>query len=345
MTEWQWIQGFAEQFRRCGVHEGEPVTILSETRSRASLVETSLLAAQSLGARVCQVVMPTPANPGPVAIRSTGASVALRGHEAAIAALSAGGMVVDCTVEGLLHSVELPRILGSGSRVLMISNEHPENFERFGPVPGLEDRVAKGKELIDAARTMRVTSAHGTDLTVDLSGAMRAGSTGLTDGPGSIAHWPGGLVIAFPARDTVNGTAVLAPGDINLTFKRYVERPVTLRFENDVLVAIEGDGVDAEMFRSYIAAWNEPEAYAVSHVGWGMNPAARWDYLELYDKGDVNGTEARAFAGNFLISTGANEVAGRYTAGHFDLPMRGCTVTLDGTPVVSEGVLAGELAP
>ena len=59
-----------------------------------------------------------------------------------------------------------------------------------------------------------------------------------------------------------------------------------------------------------------------------MNPAARWDYLALYDKGDVNGTEARVCAGNFLYSTGANEHAGRFTAGHFDLPLLGHTIEI-----------------
>jgi hypothetical protein len=44
-----------------------------------------------------------------------------------------------------------------------------------------------------------------------------------------------------------------------------------------------------------------------------LNDAARWDSMALYDKRDFNGTELRAFAGNFLYSTGANEVAGRYT--------------------------------
>ena len=43
-----------------------------------------------------------------------------------------------------------------------------------------------------------------------------------------MTHWPGGLVLAFPAAGTVNGTLVLAPGDVNLTFKRYLEQPVTL---------------------------------------------------------------------------------------------------------------------
>ena len=34
-------------------------------------------------------------------------------------------------------------------------------------------------------------------------------------------------------------------GDVNLTFKRYIERPITLRLENDFIVSIEGKGVDA----------------------------------------------------------------------------------------------------
>jgi 2,5-dihydroxypyridine 5,6-dioxygenase len=96
--------------------------------------------------------------------------------------------------------------------------------------------------------------------------------------------------------------------------------------------------------REYFAAWGDREAYAVSHVGWGMNRRARWDALVMYDRRDVNGTEQRAFAGNFLYSTGANEVAGRYTLGHFDLPLRNCTIALDGRPVVEAGRLAGELA-
>ena len=93
------------------------------------------------------------------------------------------------------------------------------------------------------------------------------------------------------------------------------------------------------MMRSYLAAWGDREAYAVSHVGWGMNPGARYEALTMYDKNDTNGTELRAVSGNFLFSTGANEFAGRYTSGHFDLPMMGTTIELDGVAVVKEGVL------
>jgi 2,5-dihydroxypyridine 5,6-dioxygenase len=114
---------------------------------------------------------------------------------------------------------------------------------------------------------------------------------------------------------------------------------VTLVIQNDHAVHVEGDHVDGELMRGYFAAWGDPSAYAVSHVGWGLNRRARWDAMNFYDKRDFNGTELRAFAGNFLYSTGANEVAGRHTLGHFDLPLRGCTVALDGVPVVDRGVL------
>ncbi len=343
MTEWRWVRRFAEQFEACAVHPGETVVVLSETTSRPSIVATARLALESLGCRVSDVVVTTPANPGPLPIRSTGASQALAGDPAVLAALRAADFVADCTVEGLLHAPELGTILEAGTRILMISNEHPENVERWPHDPGLADTVAAGLAELRAASTMHVGSAAGTDLTVDLAGAFTAGSKGWVAEPGDIAHWPGGLVLAFPAAGTVNGTVVLAPGDVNLTFKEYVREPIRLTVVDDHVTAIEGDGHDAEVFRSYLAAFDEPEAYAVSHVGWGMNPAARWESLAMWDKADTNGTELRAFAGNFLFSTGANEVAGRFCRGHFDLPMRNCTVTLDGTAVVTDGRLRDDL--
>lgn len=341
---WPLVQRFAQQFERCAVRPGETAVVLSESASRPALVEVSHLALASLGAAVADVVVPTPPQSGPVPIRSTGASQALAGHPAAVAALQAAGFVADCTVEGLLHAPELGAVLGAGTRILMVSNEDPEVFERLAHDPTLRARVERGKARIEAASTMAITSAAGTDLRVELAGAFRAGSWGYTDEPGDIAHWPGGLVLCFPAAHTVSGRLVLAPGDVNLTFKEYLRDPVELTIEDDHVVQVTGDNVDADLFRSYLAAFGEREAYAVSHVGWGMNHGARWDALALYDKAQVNGTELRAFAGNVVYSTGANEVAGRFTAGHFDLPMRHCTVTLDGDPVVVEGVLQGDLA-
>lgn len=337
--EGKWLRNFIEVFRLCAVKQGEVVAILSETQSRRINVQLSELALAVLGAKVFHIVIPTPAQQHAVPIRSTGTSLALQGTGQIIQALASSGMVVDCTVEGILHSRELPQIFAGGARVMMICNEHPEALERLMPDPALRPVITGAVARLDRATTMRVSSRHGTDLTVNLTGAPARGAGGYVDQPGRLGYWPAGLCVAFPRPGSSNGRIVLAPGDANLTFKRYIETPVTLVVENDYVVAVEGTGLDAEMTRSYYAAWNDPEAYAVSHVGWGLNPRARWDAMVMYDKRDINGTELRAFEGNFLFSTGANETAGRYTDCHFDYPMRDCTVTLDGETIVSEGRL------
>lgn len=335
----QWLDAFEAVLGRCGLQAGDTVAVLGESQSRPVLLELARLAAARRGAQVFSLLLPSafPADQ-PVA-RSTGASPVLRQLAPVVAALAGSTLVLDCTVEGLMHAPELPAILKGGARVVYVSNEHPEALARLLPGDGLEPLVKDHVKRLRATREMRVTSAAGTDLTVSLAGAACGGNWGYTTRPGTMTHWPGGLALAFPAAGSVNGTLVLAEGDVNLTFKRYLERPVTLRIEGDYVTRIEGAGVDADLMRSYIAAWGDREAYAVSHVGYGLNDKARWDSMALYDKRDFNGTELRAFAGNFLYSTGANEVAGRHTLGHFDLPLRHCTVTLDGTTVVDAGRL------
>ena len=347
--EAKWIDCFAETFALCGVKPGDTAAILSETQSRPVNVQLAELALARLGARVFHVVLTSPKLTAPVPVRSTGASDAIAAIAPVIQALAASVFVADLTVEGLLHAPELPQILGGGARVLMVSNEHPEVLERCRPDPGLEARVKAGMKRLRSAKAMQITSSAGTSLSVSLADARVGGGWGFTARPGSISHWPGGLCLAFPAKGSVNGTLVMNEGDVNLTFKRYLEKPVVLTIADDFVTDIAGTGLDADLMRSYFAAWandeGSREAYAVSHVGWGMNTGARWDSMAFYDKNDFNGTELRAFGGNFLYSTGANEVAGRHTLGHFDLPLRGCTVTLDGQPVVEAGQLCADLMP
>src|SRR6478752_6223859 len=207
--------------------------------------------AKWMGARPFHVVMPTSRNRNIVPVRSTGASEAIQRLGPVITALQQAGFVVDCTIEGLMHAVETPEILKAGARILVISNEHPEALERMVPDTALEKRVRAAAKMLRGTKHMRVTSKAGTALDVDMVGASTVGVWGWTDRPGTLAHWPGGIVVSFPKSGTVNGTLVLDRGDINLTFKRYLEAPVRLTLENDYVTRIEGEGTDAEMFRSY----------------------------------------------------------------------------------------------
>lgn len=341
--EGKWIEAFRDVFGQCRVKPGEAVAILSETQSRRVLVELSELALLQLGARPFHVQLVSPPASG-VPVRSTGTSLAVDGLEPVVQALAATGMVVDCTVEGMLHAPELPKILAGGTRLMMISNEHPEVLERTRPTPQLRERVLRGMSLLKKTKLMKVTSGAGTDLEIKVDGAPARGATGIVDEPRRVGYWPAGLCLCFPKPGSVNGRIVLAPGDVNLTFKRYIETPVRMVIENDYVTRIEGEGADAALLRSYYESWRDREAYATSHVGWGMNLDARPESMMMYDRQQINGTELRAFAGNFLYSTGANETAQRFTACHFDFPMRECTVELDGKKVVDRGRLSSELS-
>ncbi|HEX2546649.1 MAG TPA: peptidase M29 [Ramlibacter sp.] len=334
-----WLEAFEAVLGRCALQRGDTVAVLSESQSRPILCELARLAAARLGAQVFSVMLPSVFSATSPVQRSTGASPVLRQIAPVVNALAGSTLVVDCTVEGLMHAPELPAILKGGARVLYVSNEHPEALVRLVPDDTLEPLVKDHVKRLRTAREMRVHSAAGTDLRISLQGAVCGGNWGYTTRPGTMTHWPGGLALAFPARGSVNGKLVLDHGDVNLTFKRYMEHPVTMRIEDDHVTAIDKCAVDAELMRAQFAAWGDRAAYAVSHVGYGLNAAARWDSMALYDRRDFNGTELRAFAGNFLYSTGANEVAGRHTPGHFDLPMRNCTVLIDGVTVVDEGRL------
>jgi len=341
--EHRWIEAFARTFSLSDIGADLPVAILSETQSRKLNVQLAELALLRLGARPFHLQAVTPAQTSSLPIRSTGASVALGGHPGLLAALTAVPVIVDLTVEGLMHAQELGDILKSGARVLTISNEHPDALERLIPDRALAPKVRAAARRCRNSSIMTVTSAQGTDLTVVLDSASTVGISGFTDKPGTLAHWPGGLVVSFPAAGSVNGVLVLDAGDINLTFKRYLTDPVRLTLDNDYVTDIQGHGPDAEMMRRYFEAFGEKDAYAVSHIGFGLNESARYEALACYDRRDTNGTELRAFAGNFLFSTGANEFAGRFAKGHFDLPVRGCTIRLDGQDMVRDGKVAWDL--
>ena len=71
--------------------------------------------------------------------------------------------------------------------------------------------------------------------------------------------------------------------------------------------------------------------------------------LDLYFRDTVSpfdrtNATARTFPGNFLFSTGPNSEGGgkRSTTGHYDVPMRDCTVMLDNEVVIDKGLFADE---
>jgi 2,5-dihydroxypyridine 5,6-dioxygenase len=197
-------------------------------------------------------------------------------------------------------------------------------------------RVAEG--VLRAAKRMRIESDAGTHLEVELGEYPVLSEWGYSDEPGHWDHWPAGFVATWPNERSANGTVVLTAGDIIFPFKTYVRTPIKLQVRDGYIKDISGD-FDADLLREYMAQFNDPEAYAISHLGWGLSAKAQWSTLALLDRAQTNGNDGRAFAGNFLFSTGPNTDAGgsRDTFCHLDIPMRRCSVYVDGEPMTVRG--------
>ena len=159
--EAHWIAAFEAQFRASAIGPESNVIVLSETQSRAVNVELAELALARIGCVFFHLKVPTPAAPpGPI-LRSTGAARALTGQAGAVVALSRAEVVVDLTLEGLMHAPELKAILTGGARVLTVSNEHPEILGRMPPDEELKAACLAAARACRSAREMRVTSPAG----------------------------------------------------------------------------------------------------------------------------------------------------------------------------------------
>ncbi len=334
MTGMDFVDLCVAELTLCGIGEGDAIAVLSQGDQRRSHVNAFLRAADHLGANAFEVRLhhETTSLDGEEGLWQVGVTP-LAGNRSAIDALKTVDLVVDTVF--LLFSPEQREIQEAGVRVLACI-EPLEHLREMFPDRRLRERVEVGAELLGNARSLRFTNLHGTDVTYDLGTYPVISQYGYTDTPGRWDHWPSGFLFTGGDDEGVNGTVVLGPGDIIFPFKSYVQSPVRMRIEQGRVVDIRGD-LDADLLREYMASFKDDDAYGISHIGWGMLEAAKWGVL-AYDKRGI-GMHPRSFYGNVLFSTGPNQELGgpNQTSCHVDIPMRGCSLELDGRPIVVDG--------
>lgn len=337
VSNYQLITAWKQVLTLSKLEPGQTVTILTGAATHPQTLECALIAAQEMGAIVNRLDLP-PVNGEKAHSRDSLAylgTTPLTGNPAAIAALTASDLVLDLMT--LLFSHEQHAILSTGTKILL-AVEPPEVLARLVPTEADRTRVKAAAARISEAREMHIVSSAGTDLRCKIGEFPVISEYGFVDEPGRWDHWPSGFALTFPDEGGTNGTIVVDRGDILLPQKRYCSERIVLTVENGYATKIEG-GIDAELLNDYMAAFNDPESFAISHIGWGLQPRARWSTLGLYDREATIGMDARAFEGNFLFSLGPNNEAGgnRTTTCHIDIPLRKCTVRLDGEDVVRDG--------
>ena len=328
---------FRKQFELCKVGPGQTVAIVSDLGTRREYIQAAFAAADEIGFDIYEMCVNMIPGWTKVGVPTIGKC------KGTLEALLACDMILIFHVP--LFAAWLGKVQRAGVRVQMIIDA-PDDLEQLQSPPGLKEAVLHAHARYEAAREVRVTSPHGTDLRYRVGEYPVMSQYGMADAPGRFDHWGVGLIHTFPNEGSAEGTVVINPGDIViLPYCRYVVDPVRLTIQGGHVTAIEG-GVDATLMREWLrrgeAQEGDRDPYALSHLGWGLNPQCRWDSIALYgDAPERSRAAARCFPGNFLFSTGPNTQGGgkRTTRGHYDVPMRDCTIALDDEVVVDDGRL------
>ena len=321
---------FCKNFERCAIGSGQRVVVLSEGLQLRDYALASVAAARRLGATVEDLNIPAEHALDANARMANIGKNNLSKYPAALERCQRADIVIDHML--LLFSPEQIAMQEAGTRVLLIV-EPVEILERLLPQEGLRERVEAAEIRLRRARTLRFINPAGTDVTYQLDQKPVMTEYGYTDRPGRWDHWPGGFLATLAAEHGVNGRVVMAPGDILYPQKYSLRNPIVFTIEHGRVSAITGD-TDARSLREFIESYHDPRAYAVSHIGWGLNERCEWN-TEL----PGIGMDGRAYCGNVLFSLGPDTEFGgtNDTACHLDLPMRNCTLWLDDEMIVEKG--------
>ncbi len=326
---------YRKQFELCKVTPGETIAVVADLGTRREYVQAAFAAAEELGADVYELCVNSIPSWTRVGVPTIGKC------KGTLEAVSAADLLVIFHVP--LFTKWLKQVTDGGTRVLMIIDA-PDDLEQLMSPPGLKEACKHADALYRKTKKVRVTSSAGTDLAYERGEYPVMTQWGYADERGHFDHWGGGHIHTFPNEGSANGTVVFQPGDIViLPYCRYVVDPVTLEIRDGHVTRIDG-GLDAKLMRDWLEDGKKDdrdrEPYAVSHLGWGLNPQALWYGIALNgDEPERHRAAARTFPGNFLFSTGPNTQGGgkRDTRGHYDVPMRDCTVVLDGRVIIDQG--------
>lgn len=334
------VEGFRQELTLCRLTAQERVVILREARSDDVVANAASLAAAGLAAEVVTLDVAA-GTVAPFDSTRTGAGPGLRSltsDSLAISVMRSADLVIDLTTEGFFHHPVLLDVLSAGTRVLFVSDPPEALLRNIGTA---EDKIeaTAARDLLTAGSVLRVTSAAGTDLTADLSDSNAGFQCGFVDDPGRWDHWPSVMVTCWPR--TSSGVVVIQPGDVVLPFKNYLTSEIRLTIDAGVISNIDG-GADAAFLRRFFDDARDPNARVLSHMGWGLMRSADWFSMAMHDRENYVGQDVRSFRGNFLLSTGPHPFIGNDTPHHLDIPMRDCTIAIDGNVVVDQGVVVSD---
>jgi leucyl aminopeptidase (aminopeptidase T) len=247
--------------------------------------------------------------------------------EIVAAAMAASDLVIALTRANAAHTEARQRATRAGVGVICLPESHREDFFL---APGweadflaLRPRIQGLADAFTAARTARVRSAGGTDITMSIEGRHGRALHGFANTVDISAGYCLEASLA-PVEGTAEGVIMVNASIPGIGLIR--EEPVRIVFERGLAVAIEG-GAEARVLRELLEGFRDPAVYNLGELGVGMNPCCTLDGTMLSDE---------SVYGSIQLALGTSAYIGGTVkaAAHYDTIVTDALLELDGRPVL-----------
>lgn len=302
-----------------GASEGTRILILHDPLT-AHNVEPLLVAATEVGAEVSTLqVMP-------------GGHHGSQLSEIAAAAMKAAELVIAPMRQNIAHTGARREAQAGGTRVISLPESDSELFflaEGWkADFEALRPQIDALARAFTEARTARVVSPLGTDITLSIEGRKGRSLNGFANTEDISAGYCLESSVA-PVEGTAEGVMMVNASIPGVTL--IGEEPVRIIFEKGLAVSIEG-GAEAAQFRDLLASFDDPNVYNLGELGLGMNPKCRLDGTMLSDE---------SVYGAFQLALGTSAYIGGTckAAAHYDTVITDAVLELDGKTVFADNRL------
>jgi len=238
----------------------------------------------------------------------------------------------------LIHTETLLQAQLSGARYACLTMMTRGIMERcigamdwYAKVVELGERVTS---LIEAASTMRIATPAGTDLVCSVEGRTVDHASRPVSKAGEQTY-PAGQVSWYPHADSIQGTMVFDGTIWPPEGMGILEVPIAMTVRDGRVTSVDG-GREAAQVAEWFRGFENPHAYDLAHISYGVNPGATLCGNILEDERILGGIEVGIGAqppqlGIFQVDP---EEA---TRGHTDAVMLRPTVELDGQVIERDG--------
>jgi len=232
------------------------------------------------------------------------------------------------TVQSLSHTAARKAATDAGARAATLPGATEEMLARVmsADMTQLRRRGNALAELLTAGNEARITSANGSDLTLNIEGRAGIPDSGELTEPGAFGNLPCGEGFISPHHDSGEGKLVV---DGVIASIGIPDEPVELTIEDGQLVGATG-AMGEELMRQLTAAG--PDGTRVAELGVGTNEKATLTG-ELLEDEKLLGTVHVAFGASAGIG-GEIQVPV-----HLDCVVMKPTLTVDAKEIIRDGEL------